>query len=164
MGVVLLTANICPNVGEDRFVFGLPSSEWLNTLKASMRTERLVFSVILIVLAIAVSIWNRCGPRAMFRPALPQIPLAGIEKAAGFIHSLMVWPPGGISDTPGTRSGRWLALLPSSMSVVLRETVTFKGSPLRIEATPLTVQLRSSTKRADGRLRGRPLARGVPCG
>src|SRR5215469_3230215 len=107
MGVVLLTDRICPNEGEERFTVGLPSSGWLNTLKASMRSETPVLSVMRTSREIAASIWNRPGARTRDRPALPQVPLAGIEKAAGLIHSLMVWPPGGINETPGTMFGRW---------------------------------------------------------
>ena len=77
-------------------------------------------------------------------PALPQVLLAGPEKAARLIQSLIVCPPGGMIDAPGTRFGCWSVLLPSAIAVVARETVTFRGSPVRIEATPLRVQLRSA--------------------
>src|SRR5215468_12752806 len=143
-GVVLLTARIWPNVGDERFTFGLPSSTRLNTLNASMRNCTLLLSVIFTVLAIAVSIWKSPGARMRALPALPQVPLTGVEKAAGLIQFVIVCPPAGITDTPGTRLGRCPALLPSGKSVVLRETVTVKGSPVRAEATPLSVQLRSS--------------------
>src|SRR5215467_9220117 len=145
-GVVLLTARICPNDGDERLTVGLPSSTRLNTLKASMRNCTLLLSVILTLLAIAVSIWNRPGARMRALPALPQVPLAGMEKAAGLIQLVIVCPPAGITDTPGTRFGRWPALLPSGMSVVFRETVTVNGSPVRAEATPLSAQLRSRTE------------------
>ena len=102
MGLVLLTARIRPNEGEDRFTVGLPSSVRLNTLKTSIRSDTFVFSVILMLLAIAVSIWNRPGARMSALQALPQVPLAGIENAAGLIHALIVCPPAGISDTSGT--------------------------------------------------------------
>src|SRR5664279_2306406 len=115
-----------------------------------MRNDTLVLSVILTFRAIAVSIWKRPGARTSARPALPHVPLAGIENAAGLIQALMVCPPAGISDTPGTRFGRWPALLPSGMSVVLRVTVTVSGSPERIEPTPLMAQLRNSTKWPSG--------------
>src|SRR5262245_1393236 len=145
-GVVLLTARICPNVGDERFTVGLPSSTRLNTLNASMRNCTLFFSVILTLLAIAVSTWNKPGARMRALPAVPQVPLAGIEKAAGLTQLVIVCPPVGITDKPGTRFGRWPALLPSGMSVVLRETVTVRGSPVRAEATPLRIQLRRNTE------------------
>src|SRR5215475_1619230 len=145
-GVVLLTARIWPNVGDERFTLGLPSSTRLNTLNASRRNCTLLLSVILTVRAIAVSIWNRPGARIRALPALPQVPLAGVEKAAGLIQLVIVCPPSGITETPGTRFGRSPAALPSGKSVVLRETVTVRGSPVRAAATPLTVQLRSRSE------------------
>src|SRR5215831_12471068 len=145
-GVVLLTARIWPNDGEERLTVGLPNSTRLKTLNASMRNCTLLRSVILMLLAIAVSIWKRPGARIRALPALPQVFLAGMEKAAGLIQLVIVCPPSGITDTPGTRFGRWPAALPSGRSVVLRETVTVRGSPVRAEATPLRVQLRSSTE------------------
>src|SRR5215467_4241229 len=150
-GVVLLTARIWPNDGEERFTVGLPNSTRLKTLNASMRNCTLLLSVILTLLAIAVSIWNKPGARIKALPALPQVPLAGVEKAAGLIQLVIVCPPSGITETPGTRFGRWPALLPSGKSVVLRDTVTVSGSPVRAEATPLRVQLRSSRLWPSGR-------------
>src|SRR5215471_18320379 len=150
-GVVLLTARIWPNDGDERFTVGLPSSTRLNTLNASMRNWMLLLSVILTLLAIAVSIWNRPGARMRALPALAQVFLAGVEKAAGLIQFVIVCPAAGITETPGTRFGRWPALLPSGRSVVLRETVTVRGSPVRAEATPLRVQLRSSRLWPSGR-------------
>src|SRR5215471_402675 len=138
-GVVLLTARIWPKVGDERFTFGLPSSTRLKTLNASMRNCTLLLSI-------AVSTWNRPGARTSALPAFPQVPLAGVEKAAGLIQLVIVCPLAGISETPGTRFGRWPAALPSGRSVVLRETVTVRGSPVRAAATPLMVQLRSSTE------------------
>jgi hypothetical protein len=44
--------------------------------------------------------------RATFRGVLPNVPFAGAANAAGLIHSVKVAPPGGVSETPGTRSGR----------------------------------------------------------
>src|SRR3974390_2343879 len=98
-----------------------------------MRIDTLALSVSLMLRAIAVSIWKRPGARTRALPALSHVPLAGVEKAAGLIQPLMVCPPGGISGTPGTGFGRWFAFWPSGMSVVLRETVSVKGSPLRTE-------------------------------
>src|SRR6516164_1525048 len=150
-GVVLLTARICPNDGDERLTVGPPSSTRLNTLNASMRNCTLLLSVIRTLLAIAVSTWNKPGARMRALPAFPQVPLAGVEKAAGLIQFVIVCPPVGITDTPGTRFGRSPALLPSGKSVVLRERVTVRGSPVRAAATPLTVQFRSSTKWPSGR-------------
>src|SRR6516165_8199616 len=101
-GVVLLTARICPKLGDERLTVGLPSSTWLNTLNASIRNCTLLRSVILTLLAIALSIWNSPGARLNALPALPQVPLAGVEKAAGLIQFVIVCPPVGITDTPGT--------------------------------------------------------------
>src|SRR5580704_15980720 len=115
-----------------------------------MRSVKLVRSVRLILLDIAVSICNRPGPLAISVPAVPQVSIAGTEKAFGLIHWLIVCPPGGMSDTPGTRFGRCSVLLPSAIAVVARETVTFRGSPVRIEATPLRVQFRSATEWPSG--------------
>ena len=111
MGLVLLTARIWPNEGDERFTVGLPNSVRLRTLKASIRSDTLVFSVILMLLAIAVSIWNRPGARTSALPALPQDPFAGIKKAAGLIHALTACPPAGVSDTSGTTFGRCPAVI-----------------------------------------------------
>ena len=42
------------------------------------------------------------GARKALRPRSPNVPAAGVENAAGLIHSCGVDPPGGVSGTPGT--------------------------------------------------------------
>jgi hypothetical protein len=57
-----------------------------------MRNCTLLLSVILTLLAIALSTWNRPAARMSALPALPQVPLAGMEKAAGLIQLVIVCP------------------------------------------------------------------------
>src|SRR5262249_54770676 len=77
------------------------------------------------------SICRMPGPLTRFLPAFPKVPAAGTAKAAGLIHSAVVDPPGGVSDTPGTRSGRWLWGLPVGTAEAGLATVTLTGSPGR---------------------------------
>src|SRR5579872_4338905 len=87
----------------------------------------------------AVSICHMPGARTRLRPALPQAPLAGMVNAAALIQWLGVWPPGGITDTPGTRFGRCgEVVLPSGREDALREIVTFTGTPVRAVPIPLS--------------------------
>src|SRR5262249_31972869 len=135
---------------EEKFVLGLPSCGWLKTLKASTRNDKRELSVIRTLFDRAVSIWNRPGPSTIFRPAVPHRPFGGSTNAAGLIHWLMVRPLVGMSDTPGTRSGRWFWLLPSGSAVALREIVTVSGSPVRTEPTLLSSQPRRNLGRPSG--------------
>ena len=67
----------------------------------------------------------------MKRPELPQVFAAGTAKAAMFQYWLMVCPPAGMMDTPGTRFGRWLAATPSSICAAERVTTMLTGMPVR---------------------------------
>src|SRR5689334_19492313 len=80
------------------------------------------------------------GPRAMSRPAFPNVPGAGKRNAAGLIHWSGVGPPGGISETPGTRSGRSLTVYPYGTAVAERLIITLTGSALRAVPMPLRDQ------------------------
>ena len=62
---------------------------------------------------------------------IPHVFDAGTAKAAGLSHCPMVAPSGGVSGTPGTRSGRWLLVLPSGVSEDARSTMTLMGNPVR---------------------------------
>ena len=62
---------------------GLPGCVKLNRLNASNRSVMVFFSVMLLTFCSEKSTCPAPGPRAMWRPRLPQVRLAGVAKAAG---------------------------------------------------------------------------------
>src|SRR6202000_2935371 len=88
-----------------------------------------------------VSACQSPGPRTRFRPALPNVPLAGTEKAVMLIQSATVDPPDGINDVAEVTFGRCGDdEFPSGTAPALRSTVTFTGSPVRAVAIRLHSQ------------------------
>src|SRR5580704_899537 len=109
---------------------GWPYWARLKMLNASARKITLFRSVRRKFFSTAESSCHNGGPVRRLRPALPQVPTAGKENAAGLIQCEMLRLPR-YRGTPGTRLGRWSTLLPSGSSVLLRLRVTFTGKPAR---------------------------------
>src|SRR5262249_52558358 len=106
MGVVLIVDWMIPNcAGTVMSPDGSPYCERFKTLKNSLRNSTAECSPNVMCFVRPISSCASDGPLPRFRPALPNVPGAGARKAAGFIHCVMVRPPGGISETPGTTSG-----------------------------------------------------------
>ena len=103
-------------------------------LKMSVRNCRRTRSVRGIPLETPASICHAPGARSRLRGAFPQVPEAGVANAAGLIQAPIDCPPGGVNETPGTRSGRWLFVLPSGVSAELRSIVTLQE--IRFEHPP----------------------------
>src|ERR1700733_7536458 len=109
---------------------GWPYCARLKRLNASARKITLLRWVSWKFFSTPESSCHNAGPVAIFRPALPQLPAAGSENAAGLIQCEMLRLPR-YRGTPGTRLGRWSTLLPSGSSVLLRLRVTLTGIPAR---------------------------------
>src|SRR5580704_18608944 len=83
--VPLTVVVICPKLALEKLPFGLPYCARLKMLKPSARNTRTNRSVSLKSLDKAASACQKSGPRIRLRPALPQVPSAGIVKAAALI-------------------------------------------------------------------------------
>src|ERR1019366_1328986 len=100
--VVVMT----PKFDCEMSALGAPYWARFKALKRSPRKRKLTCSVIGTNFERPRSTCEIPAARNAFRPRFPKVPLAGTAKAAGLIHSFGVEPPGGVSDTPGTRLGR----------------------------------------------------------
>src|ERR1700751_285903 len=135
---MLIVDAIWPKPLAETSAFGDPYCGWLKMLKMSVRKCSCTFSVTRIRLEMLLSICHAAGARSRLRGAFPQVPEAGTVNAGGLIQTAIDWPVGGINGTPGTKSGRWLFVLPSGVFVELRSIVTFTGKPVRAISRELT--------------------------
>src|ERR1700761_2454933 len=106
-------------------------------LNASARKVTLFRSVIRKFFSTAESSCHSAGPVRRLRPALPHVPTAGKENAAGLIQCEMLRLPR-YRGTPDTRLGLWSTLFPSGNSVLLRLRVTLIGKPARAPSKVFT--------------------------
>src|SRR4029077_15487646 len=124
----------------EKFDCGSPYCGWLNMLKNSARNWSCIRSVKEMSLSTPISICHTPGPRNTLRGAFPYVPGAGTANAAGLIHWLIVEPPGGVSEIPGTRFGRWSLVLPCGTEEADRSTVTFTGNAVRTRNREVSCQ------------------------
>src|SRR5436190_4549524 len=67
---------ICPNWFDDRLVLGALKLTLLKMLKNSARNWRLILSVTLVTFSNPMSVLKYLGPRRIFFPELPNVPIA----------------------------------------------------------------------------------------
>src|SRR5215469_9238581 len=132
IGVVFAGSVIKPNSPGPAEIFELGCPNWarLKILKASARNCIRNRSVNKNCFPAPKSSCQRLGPKKMSRPALPQVPAAGTVNAAKLIQLAVVEPPTGVKETPGTKSGRWLLVLPSGTELADRLTRMLMGKPV----------------------------------
>src|SRR6266487_2090774 len=92
-------------VGASNLAFGKAKLGWLAKLKNSARNSIRRLSLQRSLLTNDKSTFFIVGPRAMFRPAFPNVPAAGIANAALLIQWSGPWPAG-TRLTLATRFGR----------------------------------------------------------
>jgi hypothetical protein len=123
---------ICPNVaGLEESASGSPHWARLKRLNTSPRNCIWNRSPSGICLRSPRSACQRLGPRAMLRGALPYPEPGTGVNAARLIQLRRVRPPGGVSETPAIRFGRWLVVYPVATEVLERSSVTLTGRPVR---------------------------------
>src|ERR1700733_1080323 len=94
-----------PKFAADKLALGAPYWARLKTLNISTRRRSFTRSTKEISFANARSTSEMPGARKALRPRSPNVPLAGVENAAGFTHSCGVDPPLGRGGNRGTRFG-----------------------------------------------------------
>src|SRR5579875_2051069 len=92
---------IAPKLTWEKSALGGPNWGRLKRLNASARRRSLKVSENETVFASATSSCEMAGARKALRPRLPNVPGAGMAKAAGVTQSWGGEPPGGARATPG---------------------------------------------------------------